>query len=189
MDEILLLMGGLKRVRKVAFPFMFIVMISALLTPERCRASLILQGVDCIPAAGGFVDFPIDISYPAHISQGYVISDNWMYQREHLAMIHNNPLNYCLALTAVHPFRQSLQSLGLYSNLYQQAEVSGESPISLFEFDKTLTGLLFPLFVGSVLIGIAGIIRRYGETSVRVQDVPAQVETGRAFEERLSAET
>ena len=185
----MLLMGGWDRVRKMAFPFMFIMMISALLTPENCRASLILQGVGCIPAARGFLDFHIDISYPAHVSEDYVISDSWAYQHEHVSMIHNNPLNYCLALTAMYPFRQSLQSRGFYSNLYQHLEVSGESPISsFFEHDKTLADLLFPLFVGSVLIGIAGIIRRYSETSAREQDIPARAETGTVYKETLSAE-
>ena len=186
-EEILLLMGGSEIVRKLAFPFMFIMVISALLSPENCKASPILQGVGCIPASG-FVDSHIGISYPAHISQGYIISDSWVYQHEHLSMIHNNLQNYCLALTAVNPFRQSLQSLGLYSNLYQHLEVSGESPIFFFEFDKTLADLLFPLFMGSVLIGIAGIIRRYSETSARAQDIPARVETGSAYKETLSAE-
>ncbi len=173
--------------RKRVLSFTFIVMISALLTPECCRASLILQGVGFIPAASGFVDSHIDISYPAHISQGYFISDSWMYQRERLPMIHNNPLNHCLAMTAVNPVRQSLQSRGLYSNLYL-VEVSGESPISLFEHDKTLADFLSPLFVGSVLIGIAGIIRRYSETSARTQDAPARVETEKTYKETLSAE-
>jgi hypothetical protein len=185
-------MGWLKRVRKTVFSFMFIVMIYALLAPEYCKASPIFHGVGHMQAASSLMNSCCGISGPAEISRGGFIRDTWMYQRARVSMILDNPVNHGLVPMAAHPFRQSLQSLRVYSLLDYDASLGSEdSSVFFSEYNERLTNLLSPLFVGCVLIGIAGIISRYGArpAPARTRYAHDQVEAGAAHEKTLSART
>ena len=183
-------MGWLKRVRKTVFSFMFIVMIYALLAPEYCKASSICYGVGHMQAARSLVNSCSGISDPAEISRGGFIRDTWMYQRARVSMILDNPVKHGLVPMAAHPFRKSFQSLRVYSLLDYDASLGSEdSSVSFSEYNERLTNLLSPLFVGCFLIGIAGIISRYGArpAPARTRYAHDQVEAGAAHEKTLSA--